>query len=535
MNELKKTADNSYRPVVLIILDGWGLSPAWGGNAISMQNPSFINELYREYPHFILQSFSALNNPYQKVGNSEIGHTAIGCGQMVDQDLVEISLAIKKKTFFQNEIIKRALKRTKNEGKKVHLIGLYSKGAVHSHLDHILALIDFARQEGIFNLYLHLILDGQDSEMAAFSGDMFLLREKIKEAGLGKVASLTGRFYAMDRDGHLDRTIRAYKAMALGEGAKANSVEEAVSNNLKKGFTDFNFPPTTLFENEKPVTKIRDGDLVIFVNTRAERMQQLVRAFADSHYLRRFGLLRQFPVVKATYITLTDYHLDLPLLIAFPHRKINHNLAKIISAYGLSQLHVAESEKRAHITYFLNGGFDEPFQGEDWLIIPSPKVAGFNQTPAMKAPEIIDSIIRRLKKYDFIATNLANVDLISHTGDILATAKAVEVIDQQLKKLAAAVLKAGGVLLITADHGNAEQMVHLSPNADPETVHSLNPVPLILVGGDFEKPFHSLSNGFGSEIVSSRHTLADVAPTVLELLGLKIPQEMTGESLLDKH
>ncbi|MBI2263322.1 2,3-bisphosphoglycerate-independent phosphoglycerate mutase [Candidatus Berkelbacteria bacterium] len=504
MNELKKTADNSHRPVVLIILDGWGLSPAWGGNAISMQNPSFINELYREYPHFILQSFSALNNPYQKVGNSEIGHTAIGCGQMVDQDLVEISLAIKKKTFFQNEIIKRALKRTKNEGKKVHLIGLYSKGAVHSHLDHILALIDFARQEGIFNLYLHLILDGQDSEMAAFSGDMFLLREKIKEAGLGKVASLTGRFFAMDRDGHLD-------------------------------LTDFNFPPTTLFENAKLVTKIRDGDLVIFANTRAERMQQLVRAFADFHYLRRFGLLRQFPVVKATYITLTDYHLDLPLLIAFPHRKINHNLAKIISAYGLSQLHVAESEKRAHITYFLNGGFDEPFQGEDWLIIPSPKVAGFNQTPAMKAPEIIDSIIRRLKKYDFIATNLANVDLISHTGDILATAKAVEVIDQQLKKLAAAVLKAGGVLLITADHGNAEQMVHLSPNADPETVHSLNPVPLILVGGDFEKPFHSLSNGFGSEIVSSRHTLADVAPTVLELLGLKIPQEMTGESLLDKH
>lgn len=526
------------KPIALIILDGWGLSPSWGGNAISMNNPPTMNRLWREYPHKILQAFGALQNPYQKVGNSEIGHSSIAAGQMVNQDLVDISMAIDNGNFFKNDVLKDVMSQVKTSDRALHITGLVSDGAVHSHLDHLFALLKMAHSTGLKKVFVHVITDGQDAPPTAGRDYVRKVEAFMQQTGVGQIATVAGRFFAMDRDEHWDRTSLAYLAQVDGNGSsRAVSADQAIFSAYTKGYTDYNIPPTVILANGKPITKIENHDGFIFFNSRADRTQQLTRAYLDGRIFRTLGVFHTQRRPDVDFVTMTDYKLKgLPLRIAFPHRLVEPNLGSIFSQLGKKQLRVAESEKRAHVTYFFSGGRDEPYLGEERVIVPSKKTDSYDKVPEMSASEITQAILKKGKDYDLIVANYANVDMIGHTGDIMAASKAVETIDGALSQVTDAVASWGGITIITADHGNAEQMIRLQRGDIDKTEHTLNPVPFILVDKNRQKNLiqSSIVSGANmlSDIMAAKNTLADVAPTILEIIGVPKPPEMTGSSLL---
>lgn len=535
IDNIKKT----YKPIVLLILDGWGLSPAWGGNAISVGNPTNFNSYWRDYPHQVLQALGKIvDNKSGKVSSSEVGHASIGTGRLVLEDLTEINKSIRDGSFFKNSVLINLIEHTKAKNACLHLIGLLSDGGVHSHIDHVFALLEMAKKYQINQVYIHAITDGLDTDPHAALGYLYELDRKIKEIGIGVIASVCGRSFAMDRNNNWDKIAKTYEAQALGKGYEVLSARSAISEAYKLGYSDAYIPPSVIVENNKPVGLIKNNDGVIFFNFRADRMKELARAYTDKNCFKSM-FSRRYKLIALETASFTSYHLEnLPIKIVFPASVISSSLAEIISTHGFKQMHIAESEKYAHVTYFLNGGREDPFPKEDRIIIPSLKDKSYEEKPEMAIGNLTNEIIRQINsnKYDFIVANIPNVDMVAHTGNILATQHATEHVDKALNNIYNEVIKKDAALIITADHGNAEQMSLLGRKFG-ERHHTLNPVPFILITQNNKKNLITSALGKNQSIlpdmISSPYSLADVAPTILDILGIAKPVEMTGQSLLN--
>ena len=508
------------KPLALIILDGWGVAPEGDSNAISLAHKPFWERISVAYPHTVLQSSGEeVGLPAGEAGNSEVGHINIGAGMIVYQELSRINMAISDGSFLQNEALLTATETAKKNKSNFHILGLVGRGGVHSSLEHFYALLWLAKSQGLSSVYLHIFADGRDSPPTSGLGIIKEIQEKISEIGIGKIASISGRYYAMDRDNRWDRTSKSYRAIVQGIGDKTNDLIGLVESLYQQQITDEFIEPTLVEDGGLHI--VEEGDAVVFFNFRSDRARQLTRAFVDP----TFSEFQPRELKKnLAFVTMTQYEKNLPVLIAFPPPSIAYPLAAVLSMHELKQLHIGETEKYAHITYFLNGGKEDPFPGEDRVHIPSPKVSTYDKKPEMSANEITDYVCSRIQQgfYDVYIINFANADMVAHTGSIEATVKAVEILDSSIEKITKMVLSLGGSVVITADHGNAEVMINPSTNkVDPE--HTTNPVPFIVVSGVFEtKQNLQLPVGI----------LADVAPTLLSLLGIPVPSSMTGRNLL---
>lgn len=524
-------------PIVLAIIDGWGLSPNWKGNVLSLAQTPTMDRLWRSYPHAVLYPYLPSSIEPTRPINSEISHATIGAGRDVRSDLEEISTAISDGFFDNNPILKDAFFVAHQSSSPIHLIGLASDARIHSDLDHLDALLKMAKQFGCRKVYLHLIADGHDVAPRSVLTYLDRIEKATKQRQVGRIASLIGRAYAMDRDARWERTRLAYQLWTNRAGQPVEDRQTAVQSAYDRGLSDEYLPPLWLDKEAKP---IGDGDVVIVWNARADRLGQLAQAFIKPRTITTF--FERLPKRKKLrkFVTLISPYLDddLSIDIAFPPATLPATLAEIVSGRGLNQLRVAESEKILQITSFFNGGRSDPFPNEDHLIIPSPRSASFQQVPGTRTVAIVDSVIRKLdqKNYDLVCLNLASIDLVAHTRDLVATRQAITIVDNALLKLANAVLARNGKLLITADHGHAEAIFH-DRAAHRDRAHTTNPVPFILVDRTREhnllkqatiSPQNSLA-----EIVQSRSTLSNIAPTILELLKIPIPVEMTGKSLLN--
>ncbi len=505
------------RPVVLVVFDGWGINPRSDANAIAQAAPAFYLDLYARYPHGVIRTAGeAVGLPDDQMGNSEVGHMTIGAGRIIYQELTRITKAIREGGFFTNPALNEAIDRILETKGRLHLLGLVSDGGVHSHLDHLAAVLELAKRRGGPEVWIHAFLDGRDTSPRSASGYVRALEDHARRIGVGRIATVSGRYYAMDRDQRWDRIQKAYDAIALGEGPKAASAAEAITRAYEEGLTDEFLPPVVIAREGV----VRDGDAVVFANFRADRARELSRALtaAELPQMPRRAVPR-----LARFVCMTRYDDSLALPVAFPPQEVTRLLGEIVSERGLRQLRIAETEKYAHVTYFLNGGRETPFPGEDRVLIPSPRdVATYDQRPEMSAFEVTEEAIRRVEggAYDLVVLNYANPDMVGHTGNLSAAVKAVGAIDRCLSRLVPCVLSAGGALLITADHGNLEQMIDYR-TGEPHTAHTTNPVPCILVRN------HPAGEGLCPE-----GTLADIAPTLLELMGIAAPSEMTGRSLI---
>ncbi|MEL7564806.1 MAG: 2,3-bisphosphoglycerate-independent phosphoglycerate mutase [Dehalobacterium sp.] len=512
----------AVRPLVLTILDGWGICDTVEGNAILCAAPPNYNSLWNTYPHTALKaSGEAVGLPEGQMGNSEVGHLNIGAGRVVFQELTRINRAIRDKSFFQNSVLLEALHQAKKQGTGVHLMGLLSDGGVHSHIDHLFGLLDMAAQLGLKKVYLHCFLDGRDVPPANAKEYIAKVQKKLKELGMGTVATVMGRFYAMDRDQRWDRVEKAYQAMVYGEGIKAPFAQVAVEQSYEKRLTDeFVEPTVSVDEKGQPKGLIKSGDSVIFYNFRADRAREITRAFTDHDFA---GFDRGHNPPQVHYVCMTQYDVTIEAPVAFPPQNLNNTLGQVLAEQGLKQLRIAETEKYAHVTFFFNGGVEKPNEGEDRLLIPSPKIATYNLKPEMSAYEVTETVIEKIESgmYDVIVLNYANPDMVGHTGIMDAAVKAVVVVDECLGKLVRSVKEQGGTMIITADHGNAEAMIDVN-TGEPQTAHTTDEVPFILVQDDMISA--KLRRG---------GALYDVAPTILELLGLEKPEEMMGKSLIE--
>lgn len=529
---------NNDKKILLLILDGWGLSPSWGGNAISLNNPKNINELWRSYPHKILRAYDRSISRTGYIGNSEIGHSAISAGKFIMPNLDYINAHINDQSFYNNKVLKLAADNCRKHDSSLHLIGMISDAGIHSHMDHLYALLRFAKAENLKKVYIHAITDGRDTGPTDAIIYMNKLTETIYQMGVGEIASVTGRFYAMDKGNHLDRLTLAYKAMAQGVGDFGLEPRQIISRAYEKGYTDEFIPPTVVIKNKKPTCHINDFDSVIMFNHRADRMQELTAALIGKLNFS-WGMKKLYNICM---VTLTDYffqEFNYDYKVAFKRAEIVPNLAQLLSDNGLTQLHIAESEKSSHVTYFFDGGRLKAYPGEEWKIIPSPSISDFTKVPALSARTVTDHIISGIKsgRYNFIIANYANVDVLGHSGDIRATADAVEVVDGEVGRLYKICQQYGINMVITADHGNAEQMIRVTEsNPDKEIVHTINPVPFIMVSGNPKSySFSNISSSnMLSDILRSDGTLADIAPTVLEMFGIPVPSQMMGISLLNR-
>ncbi len=509
------------RPLMLIILDGWGYREAREGNAILAARTPNLDRLMERYPSCFLEtSGEAVGLPEGQMGNSEVGHLNIGAGRIVYQDLTRINLSIRNGDFFENPAFLNAISNARACNSSLHLMGLVSYGGVHSYMTHIYALIKLAKEKGLKKVYIHAFLDGRDVPPKAALKDIKELDAFCKESGNAKIAIVSGRYYAMDRDKRWDRTKLAYDALTMGVAPyKALDAETAVSNAYARGETDEFVKPTVITDSEgKPEAVVQDNDSVIFFNFRPDRARQLTWAFVNEDF-------ESFPREKhpkVHYVCMAQYDETLDLPIAFPPEGLENVLGEVLSKQGLTQLRIAETEKYAHVTFFLNGGQEKCYEGEDRCLIPSPKIATYDLKPEMSAYEVTDEVIKRIRsgKYDMIILNFANMDMVGHTGIFNAAVKAVEAVDNCVGKIAATLDETGGVALITADHGNAEQMENPT-TGEPHTAHTSNLVKCIYAGNDEVKAF---KNG----------KLCDLAPTLLELLGIRKPENMKGESLIIK-
>lgn len=534
--------------VFLIIMDGWGYSPIKEGNAILKANKPNFDYLWRNYPHTLLSaSGEEVGLPWGELGGSEVGHLTIGSGRIVYQNLPRITKSISDGTFFDNNYLNSAIDNAQKNSTNLHIIGLISSGGVHSHINHLEALLKLVKKRNFKgNCYIHMITDGRDTPPT--SAPMFVKKTKEIISDLrinAQIASVTGRYYSMDRDHHWDRTILAYNAIVKGEGLNANSPEEAIKQAYDRKETDEFIKPTLinlsssqnnqglinkLFSkkentaqntNQENIVAIKEKDSLIFLNFRPDRMRQIVELFL----FPRQDMPDKITLKGLSIVTMATYNESMPLNAAFPLEHIQTTMADLISEAGLSQLHIAETEKYAHVTYFLNGGKPEPHENEKWQLIPSPKVATFDLQPEMSAAGITDFIIEENKKtpYDFIMINFANCDLVGHTGNFDATVKACETVDEQLGRLVNEFPES--YFVIAADHGNAEQKIN-PQTSEKSTSHTLNPVPCIIAHPNLKlsRPQNDIEHAEGM--------LADLAPTVLNLLGLKPSSEMTGYNLL---
>ena len=500
-------------PTTLIIMDGFGLRHETEGNAVAAAATPRLEQFFQEFAHTELSASGLdVGLPAGQMGNSEVGHTNIGAGRVVFQDLPRISKAIDDGSFFENPAYVRAMDACREHDSSLHLMGLLSDGGVHSHLEHLFALMKMARDRGLEKVYIHAFLDGRD--VSPTSGADFVARtvEKCRELGVGKIATVMGRFYAMDRDKRWDRVEAAYDAMVYGEGAAINPVPvAAVKNAYANGVTDDFVEPVIC----DPDGTISDQDSVIFFNFRPDRAREITRAFVDPDFN---GFTRQhFPV---TFVCTTEYDATMPNVeVAYPRLSVRNGLGEYLSSMGLTQLRIAETEKYAHVTFFFNGGVETQFPGEDRVLVPSPKVATYDLQPEMSADEVADKCVERIESgaYDVIILNFANCDMVGHTGVFDAAVRAVETVDACVGRVVDATMKMGGIAMITADHGNAEVMTQ--PDGSPMTAHTTNPVPFILCGA-------------GTELRKGR--LADIAPTILDVMGLAVPEEMDGQTLIVK-
>ncbi|MGP8337325.1 MAG: 2,3-bisphosphoglycerate-independent phosphoglycerate mutase [Methanosarcinaceae archaeon] len=509
------------RPLLLMILDGWGYLQLNNGNAVLAANTPNIDRLVETYPTSILEaSGEAVGLPAGQMGNSEVGHMNIGAGRVVYQDLSRINRSIDKGDFFTNHVFLDAIKNAKKHNSSLHLMGLLSSGGVHSHVKHLRALIDLASREGLVQVYVHIFLDGRDVPPSCAIEDIKKNKKTCGDFGVGNIATVSGRYYAMDRDQRWDRVKLAYEALTLGVGLYAKDAETAVGESYVRNETDEFVKPTVIIgENGKPTAIIKDNDSVIFFNFRPDRARQLTYAFVKNDF---DGFERKVhPKVHFACMTQYDEKLDLP--IAYPHEELKNTLGEVLSKNHLKQLRIAETEKYAHVTFFFNGGAEAPYEGGDRCLIPSPKVVTYDLKPEMSAYGITGKVIERIDsgKYDVIILNYANMDMVGHTGIFDAAVKAVETVDECVGKVIDVLLKAGGSAIITSDHGNAEQIVDYA-TGEAHTAHTCNPVQCICVNND---NMISLQNG----------KLSDIAPTMLELLGIGKPIEMTGRSLIKKY
>lgn len=507
------------KPVVLTIMDGFGYTPNIEGNAIYLAGTPNIDRLSEKYPHTLIEASGLdVGLPTGQMGNSEVGHTNIGAGRIVYQDLTRVTKSIDDGDFFENVALVSAMDNAKD--KSLHILGLVSDGGVHSHIYHLKALIDMAKKREVRNVYIHAFTDGRDTDSQSAGGYIEDLEKYMKEVGVGKIASISGRYYAMDRDKRWERIQKAYDAIVGAVGNKADSPQDCIRNSYLEGVVDEFIVPTVIVEESKPVGKVEEGDSIIFFNFRPDRARELTRAIVDRNF---DGFERE--KIDTKYVCMTTYDATIEgVEIAFGPEKIVNSLGEYISNNGKKQLRAAETEKYAHVSFFFNGGVEEPFEGEDRLLIPSPKVATYDLQPEMSAYELLEKLLKAIDedKYDFIAVNFANPDMVGHTGSIEATEKAIRVVDECVGKLFDKVLSIGGSGIITADHGNAEAMVDFETKR-PITSHSTNPVPLIVVGEKF-KDVELLNDG----------RLSDIAPTVLTMMNMKQPEEMTGHSLIKK-
>lgn len=501
-------------PVMLIIMDGWGNgNPQDKNNAVMLGKTPVIDRLTKECPITQLRcSGEAVGLPDGQMGNSEVGHTNIGAGRVVYQELTRITRAIRDGSFFENEAFHAVIDDAVKKDGALHLFGLVSPGGVHSHSSHLYALLELAKRKGIKKVFVHAFLDGRDVAPSSAGGFIQELEEKIKEIGAGQIATVSGRFYAMDRDKRWERVSKAYEAIAHADGVPAETAGEAVQNSYDNNVTDEFVVPSVIGDYEGMFPE----DSVIFFNFRPDRARELTHAFTDGS----FDGFERDDLLKPSFVTMTQYEEGLNVRIAYPPQKLTKTLGEIIEENGMTQLRIAETEKYAHVTFFFNGGVEEPYKGEDRILVPSPKVATYDLKPEMSAIEVTDKVVEAIGsgKYDFIILNYANGDMVGHTGVMEAAVKAVETVDTCVGRVEEAIKKAGGILCITADHGNAEEMVD-PVSGEPFTQHTTNPVPFILVGPQ--------------NISLHEGRLCDIAPTMLTLAGLPIPEEMTGESLID--
>ena len=517
------------RNVVLIILDGWGIAPAWGGNAVEMAETPKLDNLWKKYPHLELKAAEeAVGLPHHEPGNSEVGHLNIGSGQIVYQNLPGITATIKNGSFFKNEALIGATEHVKKNNSNLHLLGLVSDGGVHSFNGHLYALLQLVKNQNVSKVYIHMITDGRDTDPMKALSYLSELDKKIKEIGIGKVETVMGRYWAMDRDKHYDRTEKAYDVLTQGIGSMADTAERAISESYRQNKTDEFINPTSIQDDQHPFVPISDNDAVIFFNYRAERARQLTQSFTD----KNFNKFPRRKVAKnlyfATFAFLEEYIENPEIKTVFHLHLINNPLAKVISDAGLKQFHIAETEKYAHVTFFFNGSNENPFPGETRVLVQSPRVATFDLKPEMSAREVTSKVIENFSKFAFTVCNFANADMVGHTGNIKSTIRACEKVDECIGQIVKAVVEKNGIAIVTADHGNAEQM--LNPNTgEPYTEHTIDKVPFILCSND-EKLLRPLRNN-GSE---HGLILSDIAPTIIEIMGLQKPSEMTGVSLLEK-
>lgn len=503
-----------------MVLDGYGLNDRTEGNAIAMANTPVMDKLMKECPFQKgYASGLAVGLPDGQMGNSEVGHMNIGAGRIIYQDLTRITKDIEDGTFFKNEELLEAMENCKKNDSDLHLFGLLSDGGVHSHLSHVYGLLEMAKQQGVSKVYVHAFLDGRDTPPASAKGFVETLENKMAEIGVGKVASLSGRYYAMDRDNNWDRVEKAYDSLVTGDGIKAESATQALQESYDNGKTDEFVEPTVICKDGQPLSLVKANDSVIFFNFRPDRAREMTRAFCDDKFT---GFERKTGFIPLTFVCFKDYDESIPnKKVAFKKENIKNTFGEFLANHGKKQLRLAETEKYAHVTFFFNGGVEEPNKDEDRVLVKSPAVATYDLQPEMSAPEVSEKLNAAIRsgKYDVIIINFANPDMVGHTGVIPAAVKAVETVDQCVGTAVEAIKEVDGVLFICADHGNAEQMIDYKTKA-PHTAHTTNPVPFILVNYD------------DSVKLREGGCLADIAPTLLEIMGLPQPEEMTGKSLI---
>ena len=505
---------------MLMILDGFGINPNEEGNAVKLAKTPNIDELMKNNPTTqIYTSGLKVGLPEGQMGNSEVGHTNIGAGRIVYQELTRITKSIEDGDFFSVPELCEAIEHCKKNNSKLHIMGLLSDGGVHSHMRHMFAILELAKRKGFEDVFIHCFLDGRDTPPASAENYILKLEEKMKEKEIGKIATIEGRFYAMDRDKRWQRIQKAYDAMVNGEGVKATSAEMAIEASYQKEVFDEFVEPTVICTGEKPVAKIEDNDSVIFFNFRPDRAREITRTLVD----KEFSEFETKDLKNLYFVCFTQYDATMPNVhIAFKPTDLKNTFGEYISKAGLKQLRIAETEKYAHVTFFFNGGNEKQYEGEDRILVNSPKVETYDLKPEMSAYEVTEKVVDAInsKKYDSIILNFANPDMVGHTGNLDAAIKAIEAIDECVGKVAEAINNVNGALIIIADHGNAEQMIDYK-TGEPHTAHTTNPVPLILVGVP--------------DVTVKEGKLADIAPTMLDILGLPKPEEMTGESLIVRN
>ena len=509
------------KPAVLMILDGYGLNEKSEGNAIALAKTPIMDSLMKEYP-FVKGNASglAVGLPDGQMGNSEVGHLNMGAGRIVYQELTRITKSIEDGDFFENPGLMEAIKNVKDNNSSLHLFGLLSDGGVHSHITHLYGLLELAKRNNINKVYVHAFLDGRDTAPTSGKGYMQALCDKMQEIGVGEVATVIGRYYVMDRDNRWDRVETAYKAIAMGEGIAASNPVTAIVNSYANDVNDEFVKPTVIMKDKTPVAKVSDRDSVIFFNFRPDRAKEITKTFC----MDEFDGFKREKRIDTKFVCFTDYDISIPnKSVAFHKVTLENTLGQVLAANSKKQARIAETEKYAHVTSFFNGGVEEPNEGEERILVNSPKVATYDLMPEMSAYEVCDKLIEAIQsdQYDVVIVNFANPDMVGHTGIESAAIQAIEAVDKCVGNVVAVIKEVDGVLFVCADHGNAEQLVDYNTQ-ESFTAHTTNQVPFILVNAN---PIYKLrENG----------CLADIAPTILELIGMKQPAEMTGTSLLIK-